>query len=131
MRRPAEQDSAEPLAPDDAVVFDQEAVYVMNEVDPEGVLFLAYARGRSYKCIVTRLALSEHCSASSLAEHHYRHRGEQECLARFEAHRSRIYDVAERLIRQKDFVAGKVLITTSLMPEGSASGEPAPRNGRG
>jgi len=88
-------------------------VYVLNDVDPEGVLFYANAEGRSYKCIVTRLALSDHCSAGAHREFHHPHGGRQECLGRFHANREKIFDAAKRVIRQRGIVSGKVLVATS------------------
>ena len=86
---------------------------MLNDVDPEGVLFYANAEGRSYKCIVTRLALSDHCSAGAHREFHHPHGGRQECLGRFHANREKIFDAAKRAIRQRGIVSGKVLVATS------------------
>jgi len=95
------------------IVFADEATHVMNDVDPEGVLFFATAEGRLYKCIVTRLALSHHCSSVWPPEQHHPHGGREECLARFRANRDKVYDVAQRVIRERGLASGKVLITTS------------------
>jgi len=98
------------------ILFDDDAVHVMNDVDPEGVLFFGSAEGRSYKCIVTRLALSEHCSAAGLPERHHRHGGKEECLARFQANRQKVYEVAQRVIRERGIASGKVVISTTDFP---------------
>ena len=105
------------------VVFADEATYVMNDVDPEGVLFVATAEGRSFKCIITRLALSHHCSSVWPPEQHHRHGGREECIARFHANRDKVYAVAQRVIRKSGIASGKVLITSSdFLPDGTRPG---------
>jgi len=100
------------------VVFEDRYVYVMNDVDPEGVMFFGSFAGRLYKCIVTRLALSEHCASTGLVEHHHERDGREECLSRFESNRLKIQEAASRLVRQRGAIPGKVLVTTGDFPGG-------------